>query len=126
MGALMIMSILAVFMLSATTYAKEPSSAAQLEIAHLLDYLSASGCEFYRNGKWYTAEAARSHIEEKYQYLLKKQFIGSAEDFISKAATQSSISGEPYQVRCGNNVFPSAVWLMEELMQLRQKQTPSQ
>lgn len=117
--------LLSIFMLSDVAYAKKPSATAQFEITHLLHYLSASGCEFYRNGKWHAVEEARSHIEKKYQYLLKKQIIESAEDFISKAASQSSISGEPYQVRCGNDVSPSAVWLMEELMRLRLKQSSS-
>jgi Family of unknown function (DUF5329) len=108
--------ILAWGMLSSGAYATELSSTAQSEIKHLLDYLSLSRCEFYRNGNWYTAEAARAHLEKKYQYLLRKQVIGSAEDFISKAATQSSMSGAPYRVRCGNNISPSAVWLRAELM----------
>ena len=117
-----IFSVLAAIILSVNAYAAELPSLAQAEIAHLLVYLSTSGCEFYRNGSWYNAEAARSHLERKYKYLLKKQLISSAEDFIAKAATQSSMSSETYQVRCGKDIFPCAAWLNAELARLRQKQ----
>lgn len=43
----------------------------------------------------------------------------SAEDFIERAATQSSFSGRPYLVNCGGNERPSADWLKEELHLLR-------
>ena len=115
-------SIIVAIILSVGAYAAELLSVSHAEIAHLLDYLSTSECEFYRNGSWYNAEAARSHLERKYQYLLKKKVIRSAEDFIAKAATQSSMSGEAYQVRCGKDIFPCAAWLSSELERLRQKQ----
>lgn len=106
-------------LLSTPLHAAEPPAAAA-EIQHLLSYLATSGCAFYRNGDWYEAAAARAHLEKKYQYLLKKDLINRAEDFIARAATASSLSGEAYQVRCGEQATNSAAWLMAELIRLRQ------
>jgi hypothetical protein len=115
----------AMIMLSSGAYAAELPSAARAEITHLLDYLAASGCEFYRNGTWYNGADARAHLEKKFQYLLKKNLIKNAEDFIAKAATESSMSGEDYKVRCGNDISASAGWLTAELTRLRHKQQTS-
>ncbi|TCS33716.1 hypothetical protein EDC30_1156 [Paucimonas lemoignei] len=98
----------------------EPPAAARQEIAHLVAYLKESGCQFNRNGKWYSSAEAVDHINEKYQYLLKKDLVSSAEDFIDRAASQSSMSGKPYQVKCGGNVpAKSGPWLMQELGRYR-------
>lgn len=119
-----IISTFAMVIFSATTYAVGISSEASAEIEHLLNYISSSGCEFYRNGTWHKVDVAREHLTKKYQYLLKNKLIKNAEDFIAGAATKSSMSGEPYQVRCGNNIFPCADWLTAELARFRQKQIP--
>ena len=42
--------------------------------------------------------------------------IASALDFIEKAASESSLSGTPYQVKCGEAApIASRAWLSEEL-----------
>ncbi len=93
---------------------------ARSEIEYLLTRLGTSGCEFFRNGDWYDAERARQHIERKYAWLLKRDLVSSAEQFIERAATQSSRSGEPYLIRCPDrSAVPSAVWLNEELAKYR-------
>ena len=95
-------------------------AAAQAEIAHLLAYLGTSGCEFQRNGTWYSSKEAQAHLEKKTQYLAKHSQIGSAEDFIDKAASASSMSGQPYLVRCApDQAVPSGVWLRAELVRFR-------
>jgi len=100
--------------------AGEPSPAAKGEIDYLLAQLERSGCEFNRNGTWYDGAKARAHLDEKYQYLLKKRMVSSAEDFIARAASDSSVSGKAYQVRCaGAAPVPSAVWLKSELARYR-------
>lgn len=97
-----------------------PSAAAQAEIAQLLGYLRTSGCEFQRNGTWYSGRDAAAHLERKYKYLVKHSQIGSAEAFIETAASRSSRSGEPYLVRCQpHQSVPSAVWLRAELDRFR-------
>ena len=96
------------------------SPVAKGEIDHLLGYLERSGCEFNRNGTWYDGAKARAHLDEKYQYLLKKGMVSTAEDFIGRAASESSVSGKSYQVRCaGAAPVPSAVWLSSELTRYR-------
>ncbi len=47
--------------------------------------------------------------------------LNTAEDFIRLAASESSMSHKPYQVRCGSEQLPSAVWFGEELQRFRQK-----
>ena len=45
----------------------------------------------------------------------------TSEDFITRAATESSMSHKPYQVRCaGKEAEPSASWLKAELSRYRQ------
>ena len=70
-----------------------PSPVAQAEIAHLLSYLASSGCQFFRNGKWYEAPAARDHLQDKYDYLRRKALVGTAEDFIRHPALQATAAG---------------------------------
>mgnify|MGYP000479412911 CR=1 FL=1 len=105
----------------AVVWAEAPPSVAEAEIQHLLDHLSQSGCTFYRNGVWYDAERAREHLEMKYRHLRDRGRIRTAEDFIVRAATESSLSGEAYRVRCGETVATSAEWLTSELKFLRQE-----
>jgi hypothetical protein len=90
------------------------------EVQHLLDYLGRSGCQFNRNGDWHDARAARDHLQEKYDYLKKRDLVPDAQAFIERAASKSSMSGKPYQVRCGNGQpVPSARWLGDELARYR-------
>ena len=97
------------------------SPVAQQEITHLFSYLGSSGCQFNRNGSWYDAGEAVDHINSKYQYLIGKDQISSAEDFIAKAASQSSMSGKPYLVRCKDAApIESAGWFQDELVKYRQ------
>jgi hypothetical protein len=105
-----------IFLCSGMAFAAPPPPAAQQEIKHLLAYLKDSGCEFNRNGTWYGANEATGHLKKKYDYLLKKELVASAEDFIRQAATESSMSGKPYTVRCGaSSPSPSGEWFKAEL-----------
>jgi Family of unknown function (DUF5329) len=113
---------LAVLLGSAGALADVPASASA-EISHLLSYLSSSGCQFYRNGTGHDSEAARAHLEKKYRYLVKKDMVKTAEDFIRLGATESSVSHEPYKVRCGEQEQPSEAWLNAELLRYRQAES---
>ena len=98
----------------------EPPVVAQTEINYLLGHLQGSGCEFYRNGSWYDSKRAEAHLRDKYEYLAARNQIGSTEDFIAKAATESSVSGRPYEVRCGGDkAVVSDKWLLKELAHYR-------
>ena len=90
------------------------------EVAHLIQFVQQSGCRFYRNGSWYPGEKAGQHMRLKFDYLEQRGEITSAEDFITKAASRSSMSGEEYRVRCGNGAdTPAGVWLKNELAHYR-------
>lgn len=82
--------------------------------------LQASGCEFSRNGSWYSGSEARDHLLRKLEYLEGKGTIQSAEQFIELAASRSSSSGKAYQVQCGGQpAVESKVWLTEQLAAIR-------
>lgn len=108
-------------LLSSTSYAEDSNDVMEKEIQHLFDHLKTSHCEFNRNGKWYPAEEAVKHIHRKYQYLMKKGLVISTEQFIARAASESSLSGKPYLVKCGESEpIKSSVWFKTELMRFRE------
>jgi len=100
--------------------AASPDETVRGEIEHLLTHLETSGCEFFRNGDWHEAGRARRHIERKYAWLVKRDLVASTEQFIERAATESSRSGEAYLVRCAQSEsVPSADWMTDALTRLR-------
>jgi hypothetical protein len=97
-----------------------PEARVQAEIVHLLGHVAAPGCQFNRNGSWHGGAEARLHLQRKYDYLVKRNLVTSAESFIAHAATGSSMSGKPYLVKCGNGQpVASAVYLQQELQRQR-------
>ena len=105
--------------------AVEPSSAALQEIHQLLDVLGNSNCQFNRNGEWYTPAEAVKHLNKKFDVLVGKGKIGTTEDFIRIAASESSVSGEPYQVQCsGAPAVNSGPWLTDALAKIRSGNKP--
>ncbi|MEO6689441.1 MAG: DUF5329 domain-containing protein [Dokdonella sp.] len=117
---------IAVFSLGAVlAAAAELSASSRADIDRLLSTLGSSDCEFYRNGHWYSAGQAQDHLKRKYDYLLDKGAVASAEAFIAEAGTKSSMSGTPYQVRCPHEeAQPSAVWLGNALRRIREARRP--
>lgn len=98
----------------------EPPTNVQVEVNFLLGYVEGSGCEFYRNGTWHDSKTAQAHLRDKYKYLAARNLITTTEDFIERAATESSFSGQPYAVRChGGAAVPSGQWLRAELARFR-------
>jgi hypothetical protein len=113
---------MAIAILAVPVWSAEPDTVTRTEVAHLLKYLQTSGCQFQRNGSWYPPARAASHLNQKYEYMLKKGLVINAESFIEGAASESSASGKPYSVKCGNAAaVPSAVWLQDELRRFRTK-----
>jgi hypothetical protein len=96
-----------------------PSSSENLEaeIEHLLRYVEQSGCTFIRNGEPFSADRARSHMERKYVYAMRK--IESADQFIERVGSRSSRSGKAYEIRCGDNEYTGREWLTDELNRFR-------
>ena len=100
----------------------EPAAATKPEIDYLLTQLKTSGCEFNRNGTWYSASDATAHLNKKYEYLKQKNQISSTEEFIDKAARKSSMSGQPYFVKCKDAPsVESAKWFKDALIKFRKK-----
>jgi hypothetical protein len=123
-GAAILRVLLALVALSLGVAAKaaDLSPDAKREVDHLLDHLGQSGCEFNRNGTWYGAAAARSHLQMKLEHLSRRGLVSTAEEFIDRAASVSSVSGKPYQVRCGGGeAVPSKQWFQAELLRFRQE-----
>ena len=115
-------TLLAALLVFAVVHAAPPPSA-QTEIKYLLSTVADSECKFYRNGSWYDAKSAAAHLSAKLDYLSAKDLVQSAEDFIDKAATRSSLSERPYEIQCGESAaVPSSQWLLILLARYRESQ----
>jgi hypothetical protein len=98
--------------------------AARAEVIAVLDSLASSGCQFERNGSWYGGTEARAHLLRKLDYVEGRANFRSAEEFIDRAASTSSTSGQPYRVKCGNAAaVESGVWLRLQLQEVRARTT---
>jgi hypothetical protein len=101
------------------------NTTAQQEVEALLRVIGGSGCQFLRGGTAHSAAEAQQHLQKKYAYAVKRNLLVSAEDFIEKAATRSSMSGELYAIRCGDaQPVRSDEWLRAKLQLLRQQAAP--
>ncbi len=88
-------------------------------ISYLLDYVSSSSCVFVRNGKEHDPEAAAEHMRKKYQW--QRRQISTPEKFIELAATRSSMTGQPYLVKCPDSAERHiADWLTDALLAYRE------
>ena len=113
-------------LLVSPAWAADESPATMTEIAHLLNFIRTSNCEFLRNGSWHASQDAYDHIKKKLDYIRYRDTIRNAEHFIELAATRSSMSGETYQVRCaGAPLKVCSGWLLEELARFRKSATRS-
>nr|WP_312986241.1 DUF5329 domain-containing protein [Comamonas koreensis] len=107
----------------AQTGSSGTNTTTEREIHALFKALQQSGCEFARNGQWYSASEASAHLQRKYSYLQKRALAPTAEDFIARAASQSSMSGKPYLVRCpGQPETHSQRWFEDQLAKARAAQ----
>ena len=114
-GATLLLGVLLASVASA-----EPPTSVQIEVNYLLGYIEGSGCEFYRNGTWYDSQRAQSHLRDKYKALVARNLVNTTEQFIERAATESSLSGEPYQVRCnGGAPVTTNRWMRDKLAHFR-------
>ncbi|MEP5763373.1 MAG: DUF5329 domain-containing protein [Halieaceae bacterium] len=90
----------------------------QQEIDHLLGYLADSGCTYIRNGSEHSAGDAVAHIRKKQRYFANR--IDSSERFIELSASQSTMTGKVYMIRCpGQDEQSSQSWLLAELARYR-------
>lgn len=113
-------TFLLAWLFATVAIAAPPAPAVQTEIDGLLGRLEASGCDFNRNGSWYPAAEAKSHLLRKLKYLQDRGMVQTTEQFIERAASGSSMSGQPYLVKCGSAVpIQSAEWLRARLQEIR-------
>lgn len=80
--------------------AKAPLSEAQKIESLITSIETLKGAVFIRNGSEYSAEQAAHHLRMKWDKAGSR--VKTAEDFIEKCASKSSLSGEKYQVRFAN------------------------
>ena len=107
-------------LLAGGAIAQTPSAKTTQEVGQLFVALRQSDCEFSRNGSRYNAQKANDHLQRKYEYLVKKRLVTTTESFIELAATKSSLSGKPYQVRCGKTPpVSSNSWFKSQLHAVR-------
>ena len=98
---------------AATAPAAEKSKIEAL-IAHIE---GLPGATFVRNGSDYNAATAAKFLRGKWQSNDKD--IKTASDFIAKAATVSSTTGKPYQIRLKDgSVTPCGEYLSAQLKKL--------
>jgi hypothetical protein len=75
------------------------------------------GAVFIRNGSEYDGKAAADHLRQKLDYAGNR--IKTAQQFIDKLASASSMTGKPYKIRYANgSTVDSAVYFHEQLMKL--------
>lgn len=111
---------IALLLVATPLWAETATPSAHVEINSLLERLENSSCQFNRNDTWYTASEAKAHLLDKLEHVEKRVALKSTEQFIDLAASKSSMSGKPYQVRCGNDApVESKIWLTEELKSMR-------
>ena len=88
------------------------------EIDHLLEAIGDSGCVFIRNGTRHDAEKAEEHLRMKYNR--GRRYATSAEAFIDRLASKSSMTRKLYMMECpGAEAEPSGDWLMRRLEEFR-------
>lgn len=87
------------------------------EIEHLLTSIGKSNCTFIRNGKEYTSTDAEEHLRMKYRK--GKNWVENADQFIERIATKSTLSGDPYYIRCSESKQSVSNWLSEILEKYR-------
>jgi len=91
------------------------------EVEHLLNFIANTSCIIDRNGSLHAGPDALSHIKKKYAYF--RDDISTTEEFIERAASKSTFSGNAYRVQCGDNKTTTTQhWLVTELAAYRKDQ----
>ncbi|MSQ21391.1 MAG: hypothetical protein EXR39_18075 [Betaproteobacteria bacterium] len=104
-------------MLLAIALSALSATPAQAQAARDIDYLltriEQSSCQFVRNSKVHPPSEAALHLRNKRAAASREL---TPEQFIETIASKSSMSGEPYLIRCkGQADEQSGVWLRRAL-----------
>ena len=91
------------------------------EIDHLLEAVAGSGCTFIRNGKEHAPDAARDHLAMKRKR--GRRYFDSADEFVERIASRSSLSRKDYMIRCEGNLQTAKAWFSAVLADYRLRET---
>lgn len=112
----------AVFLMAAMVSAEKDEALEQARIQFLLDSIARlDGAVFIRNGTEHSAIAAAEHLANKLSRAQKSFFAPpksdwTAEMFIEKLATKSSMSGQLYKIRFADGrEMAAGDWLKQQL-----------
>ena len=94
---LKLLLVLALGFMAGTAMARAPLSETQKIESLISSIESLKGAVFIRNDSEYSALQAAHHLRMKWDKAGSR--VKTAEDFIEKCASQSSMSGEKYQIR---------------------------
>ena len=119
MNALLRTTAAAVALAATTSAYAAPDAKASREIDHLLAFVASSDCRFLRGGDEHDGKAARDHLMRKLEVARPK--LSTADQFVDRVASSSSMTGEAYKVRCGSRELTSKSWLHGELDAYRKK-----
>lgn len=109
------------FLVTAAAGANE----AETEINRLIDAVAVSDCQFIRNGKTYDAHKAAEHLRLKYRR--GRRYADTAEHFIERLASKSSMSRKPYFMECADQPrIETGAWLTHALAMIRQQEADAQ
>ncbi|HUL18756.1 MAG TPA: DUF5329 family protein, partial [Steroidobacteraceae bacterium] len=115
---------LGILVLVPPAQAQAPPPTQTQRIDYLISSVESMGAaQFIRNGTTYDAKAAADHLR------LKRRMAGAscatAENFIRYCATQSSVSGKPYEIRLPDGtVVSSAAFLQGKLADFDRSHAP--
>jgi hypothetical protein len=77
------------------------------KVKRLIEHVGAlEGAVFIRNGQEHTPAEAAEHLRRKWEAAAGE--AATAEEFVDKAASKSSLSGEPYRIRTKDGVETEA------------------
>lgn len=105
--------------LGCAAFAQAMPQKGEEEVHKLISSIEQSSCQFERNGTWYNAAEAATHLRRKFDATEKR--LQTAEQFVQYVASSSSITKKPYQIRCGAETVRAKVWLDRKLSEFRKK-----
>ena len=109
--------LLSLTLLATSSFSSSAQTEAETEIRWLIQAVRDIDCQFDRNGTLHSAESAANHLELKYSR--GKRYSDSAEAFIERVASQSSLTGESYRMICEGSAMPAANWLTTKLDEMQ-------
>ena len=116
--------LIVVLSVASIARAAEPSATESARIEYLLAVVgSMHDAWFIRNGTAYDSATAVSHLRTKLRAAGAR--VQTAEDFIRYCATESSITGQPYEIRFADGrTTPAADFLSRKLVEFDQGSVP--